>query len=154
MANYFKCNNCGKIFLEEDAPSVRTSYEDYYGVGHLFSYSTPLTYYVCPHCGDESLEDFEACECECCGKLVQEDDAVLFKKENFCIECAIDILSKYALEILEKFCVFEYSKYGDDVIDTFNANKHLSVRECLEALVKCDEAIIFYYADFIERGGY
>ena len=150
MAKYFKCDNCGEKFLEDEASVVHTSYESYYGVSHLFPFSTPLSYYVCPCCGDESLESFEAYECTSCDKIIEEDCAVSFNEENYCIDCALDILSEYSLEILEKFCVSEY----EDALDTFNANKHLSVRECLEALVKYDEAIIFDYAYFIEKGYY
>lgn len=148
MATYFKCDNCSKIFHEDDASTVRTSYESYYGVSHLFPNSTPLSYYVCPYCGDESIEEFEACECYDCDKIVKEDCAVSFNGENYCIDCALEILSEYSLEILEKFCVSEC----DYALDIFNANKHLGEYKCLEALVKYDEAIIFDYAYFIEKG--
>ena len=52
----YKCLNCGKTF---DEPHItRTSYEDYYGVGSLFSFRRSLTLEVCPYCDDEEIEEF------------------------------------------------------------------------------------------------
>ena len=150
MARYYKCDNCGEKFLVDEASKLRTSYEDYYGVSHLFSHSTSLICDSCPYCGNESLEEFEAYECLACGKIIKEDCTVSYNKKDFCIDCAVEILSKYSLETLEKFCVSE-CEYA---LDIFNANKHLSIRECLEALVKYDKDIIFDYAYFIEKGDY
>ena len=53
----FKCDNCDSIF---ETPSIyHTSYEEYYGVGHLFSNSTPLELEVCPCCGEDSFEEYK-----------------------------------------------------------------------------------------------
>lgn len=146
---YFKCDNCNKKFHEDEASVVHTSYESFYGVSDLFPYSTPLSYYACPYCGDESLESFEAYECTTCYKIVEESSIVSINEENFCMECALDILSEYSLDILEKFCI-----ECDYALDIFNANKHLSIRECLKALANYDEDIISDYISFIEEGGY
>ena len=146
MLKYFRCNNCNKIFPVEDAPKVYTSYESYYGVGSLFPNSTPLSYYVCPHCDDDNLEDINVCECSSCSAITTEEDAVSFKQEDFCLTCAIEIFSEYLIELLEKYCIEEY----DYCLETFNANKHLGIHKCLEALVKFDIAIIYDYAYFIE----
>ena len=47
----YKCLNCGCRF--EEPVAIHTTYESYYGVDHLFSYSTPLNLDVCPNCEDE-----------------------------------------------------------------------------------------------------
>ncbi len=51
----YKCNNCGSTFQE---PSIKqTTYESYYGVSDLFPNSTPFLLSVCPHCGDDDIEE-------------------------------------------------------------------------------------------------
>lgn len=48
------CNECSQIF---DEPStIKTTYEQFYGVASEFSNSTPFYMEVCPYC---QLNDFE-----------------------------------------------------------------------------------------------
>jgi hypothetical protein len=36
-----------------------TTYETFYGIGDMFANSTPLELLVCPHCGDEDIQEAE-----------------------------------------------------------------------------------------------
>ena len=45
----YKCDECTSYFDEPE--EVRTTYEDFYGVGSVFPNKTDLSYYICPHCG-------------------------------------------------------------------------------------------------------
>lgn len=50
----WRCADCGYVF--EEPRTIETTYEDYLACpipGH-----TPLTLTVCPHCGDEGIEEF------------------------------------------------------------------------------------------------
>ena len=53
----YKCNNCGCLF--EEPCVVRTTYENYYGVGGLFPNHHYLSYECCPNCRDEDFEEVE-----------------------------------------------------------------------------------------------
>ena len=58
----YKCLNCGCSF--EEPIIIPTTYESYYGVDHMFSYSTPLDLSVCPNCEDEEIEEVNEFEDE------------------------------------------------------------------------------------------
>lgn len=59
MARY-KCYECNREFDEPN--EIKTTYEDYYGVGHLFPTRGLMTMYVCPYCGDECIEEIDEFE--------------------------------------------------------------------------------------------
>lgn len=52
-----ECNDCGERF--EEPISVKTSYENYYGVGSLFPNHHSLYIDVCPRCKSEDWEEVE-----------------------------------------------------------------------------------------------
>lgn len=96
----YYCNECGKTFGEPN--TVETTYEDFYGVGHLFEDSNLLILETCPFCGE--VNSFELMEyCDNCTELFKESDLVTCYKENedseleyvgtFCENC-IKILDK------------------------------------------------------------
>ena len=51
----YKCNNCENRF--EEPSRKRISFEDYYGVGNLFSNHHYTDMLVCPNCDDDDIED-------------------------------------------------------------------------------------------------
>lgn len=57
----FRCRNCDCEF--EEAVEIRTTYENYCGVGGLFPNHNYMTYLACPNCHseeyDEVSEDYE-----------------------------------------------------------------------------------------------
>lgn len=53
----WKCNNCECTF--EEPMTFYTTYETFYGIGDMFASSTPLELLVCPHCGDEDIQEAE-----------------------------------------------------------------------------------------------
>lgn len=53
----YKCKDCDKEFKEPRA--VHTTYESYYGVYGDFPNTNPMTYYCCPYCHSEEIEEVE-----------------------------------------------------------------------------------------------
>lgn len=53
----YKCNDCGYYFFEEDAKEEKCCLESLYGVYSDFNTHTYSTYYACPNCGGDSLEE-------------------------------------------------------------------------------------------------
>lgn len=53
----YECNDCGRSF--DELISIKTSYENYYGVGSLFSNHHSLTIDVCPYCKSEDWEEVD-----------------------------------------------------------------------------------------------
>lgn len=51
----YKCNNCDCVF--EELTNIETTYEKYYGLEA--DYYTYLTLELCPHCGDDDIEEVE-----------------------------------------------------------------------------------------------
>lgn len=65
------CENCKNEFEEPTRKEI--SFEEYYGVGHLFSSDHKTTIMVCPCCGsDGTLEEMK--ECDYCGEWNREED--------------------------------------------------------------------------------
>lgn len=58
MEQLYRCYNCGSRHKEEDMDIVRTTYEDMYGVSDEFVGSTSCSYYVCPTCGSDEVDEF------------------------------------------------------------------------------------------------
>lgn len=53
----YECNDCGRSF--DELISIKTSYENYYGVGSLFGNHHSLYLDVCPYCKSEEWEVVE-----------------------------------------------------------------------------------------------
>lgn len=51
----YKCSDCGCEF--DDPIEIRTSYENYFGVGGLFPNHNYMTYQACPCCHSEDFEE-------------------------------------------------------------------------------------------------
>lgn len=66
----YYCDECGEVF--EEPNEKRVSFEDYYGVSHLFSGNNMTTIYCCPYCGNEPVE--EAQKCDMCEEWFNPDD--------------------------------------------------------------------------------
>lgn len=65
------CDNCKNEFEEPARKEI--TFEEYYGVGHLFQDRNRTTIYVCPVCGEEGeLEEMR--ECDQCGEWTRECD--------------------------------------------------------------------------------
>ena len=56
MKKYY-CEECGERFSEPT--SKTTTYEDLYGVGDLFGSKHYVSVSVCPHCGNEEIEEYQ-----------------------------------------------------------------------------------------------
>lgn len=66
----YYCENCKSEF--EEPIKEKTSFENYYGVDHLFSDSHDFTLEKCPHCGSEEIEEMKTCER--CGEFCRYED--------------------------------------------------------------------------------
>lgn len=65
------CENCKEEF--ENPIEKEITFEEYYGVDHLFQDSHKTKIMVCPCCGsDGTLEEMR--ECDYCGEWTREDD--------------------------------------------------------------------------------
>lgn len=65
------CNNCKNEFEEPERKEI--TFEEYYGVDHLFPDSHKMTILVCPRCEEEGeLEEMR--ECDRCGEWTRECD--------------------------------------------------------------------------------
>lgn len=53
----FQCSQCGGVFTERDADTRTSTQEALHGVAGEFASATPTTYYVCPNCGCDELDD-------------------------------------------------------------------------------------------------
>lgn len=53
----YKCSNCNHEF--DQPKEIHTTYESLYGVGSEFGSRTPCTIEVCPHCGDDEIDEIE-----------------------------------------------------------------------------------------------
>lgn len=53
----WECRNCDCTF--EEPMVFQTTYESFYGIETLFTNCTPLEIYVCPHCGDEDIQEMK-----------------------------------------------------------------------------------------------
>lgn len=63
------CDNCGAMFDEPELE--KDTYENYFGVGSMFSNSHSMTLEVCPMCGSEDIASY--CEDEDEGDLIWTD---------------------------------------------------------------------------------
>ena len=52
----YKCNECRKKF--ENPNYKRTTHEDEYGVGDLFSNKHYVVIETCPYCGSDDIDEF------------------------------------------------------------------------------------------------
>lgn len=68
----YYCNNCKSEFDEPERSNI--TFEEYYGVDHLFPDSHRMDILVCPHCGEDDIEEMR--ECDRCGEYCLEDDLV------------------------------------------------------------------------------
>ena len=65
------CNNCKSEF--SSPIRKETTFEDYYGVSHLFPDSHSIEILICPECKEDGyLEEMR--ECDYCGEWTKEDD--------------------------------------------------------------------------------
>ena len=58
----YRCKNCDCTFYEPII--IKTTYENYYGVGGLFPNHNHMEYCACPHCHSEEYEEFDEYEDE------------------------------------------------------------------------------------------
>lgn len=56
--NLSKCDNCGHICPTDELVQTKTTYEQYYGVAHLFPNHHTLYLYTCPNCGGEEVNGY------------------------------------------------------------------------------------------------
>ena len=54
-----KCCDCENEFDKEDLKESYTTYEEYYGVGTMFSYGNKMTLYTCPYCKSENWQEVD-----------------------------------------------------------------------------------------------
>lgn len=59
-----QCGSCEEIFEEDEAETIETTYEKFYGVSRDVTSRTPLRILVCPFCGCEELYDVDDLEDE------------------------------------------------------------------------------------------
>ena len=64
------CNNCYSEFEEPKRKII--SFEEYYGVDHLFPDRHRMDLLVCPNCGDDDIEEMKTCDR--CGEWNREDN--------------------------------------------------------------------------------
>lgn len=81
------CENCGQFVLEGDLEKSYEHHSELNGMGGI----TYETFYVCPHCGSDEIED--AYECEMCGEPTLSLD--------YCEECTTEVIKSFN-EWLEK----------------------------------------------------
>lgn len=53
----FQCDQCHRVFTEQEAATRTSTQEALHGVTGEFRSVIPTTYYVCPHCGCDELDD-------------------------------------------------------------------------------------------------
>lgn len=68
----YYCNNCKDEF--EEPARERTTFEDFYGVSHLFNTSHDFDLLKCPNCGSDDIE--EMATCDICGEYCLDNDLV------------------------------------------------------------------------------
>lgn len=66
----YYCNNCKEEFEEPNRKNI--TFEEYYGVDHLFHDSNRMDLLVCPNCGDDDIEEMK--KCDYCEEWTREDD--------------------------------------------------------------------------------
>ena len=64
------CNDCKSEF--EEPQRTRESFEEFYGVSHLFPDNHYFIHETCPKCGSDEIEEMR--ECDYCGEWNLEDD--------------------------------------------------------------------------------
>lgn len=55
----YRCDNCGRIFEDDDVVLESMSYEDYYGVGRDFPDKHYFSLETCPYCGSEDVGEYD-----------------------------------------------------------------------------------------------
>lgn len=73
----YYCEHCENVFDEPERKEI--TFEDFYGVDHLFSSSHRMTLSVCPGCGSEDIEEMQ--KCEICEEYFREDE--LFDTDEY-----------------------------------------------------------------------
>lgn len=158
MSSFLKCRDCGHIFSESDADVTRTTYESMYGVSHLFPYSTPCSYYTCPHCGSEDLDDVVECVdgdtlCDDCGCLGYEEDMYTIflgmyldipDEPSLCFECWLKRVSASsdAMNYWINYFSTDFSEDWPEYIEDYNSVKDKSIIDILIHLNSVDLDII------------
>ena len=66
----YYCDNCKCEF--DEPKRQRTTFEDFYGVSHLFPDSHTMNLLICPNCGNEDIEEMETCD-NCGGYCLDSD---------------------------------------------------------------------------------
>lgn len=148
--NYYKCNECGQVFSENEADVVHTTYESMYGVSDLFPNSTPCSYYSCPYCGSEDLNDEgEYSSCAWCDVILSEDEFYSFYERgsiyNYCFECWLEkvVSSEDAIIFWKNY--FDSKEFKNDCI-------HYEMTEDFESVKdKSIESILRFFKDYNEE---
>ena len=88
----YYCNNCKEEFEEPNRKNI--TFEEYYGVDHLFPNSNRMDILVCPNCDDEDIEEMKTCDN--CGEYCRFDDLTDTTEYagggigDICPQCMID----------------------------------------------------------------
>lgn len=79
------CDDCLRVFSDDEVVKRRTTYEAEYGVSNLFPNSTPMTKYLCPFCGSDEITEAE--QCEKCLEYFHPDNI----NWNLCVLCEKEV---------------------------------------------------------------
>ena len=68
----YYCHNCKNEFEEPEVE--KESFENFYGVSHLFPTQNYFDHKLCPGCGDDDIEEMNICDM--CGEPCLYDDLI------------------------------------------------------------------------------
>jgi len=81
MSSWVYCDNCKQFVLEDELEREYEHHSELSGMGGV----TCETFYVCPHCGSDEIDD--AYECEICGEPTTSLD--------YCDDCRTEVVKSF-----------------------------------------------------------